>query len=119
MRLIDADALIEIFDIDKYERVRNEYQSGYNDGLFHAEVVADDQPTVDTDMSEYSDRLYKLAYERGKVEAVPVRHGKWEMKPDPYGFFDEIPVCSECGCTTKMREKTKYCPNCGARMDEE
>ena len=48
--------------------------------------------------------------------AEPVRHGKWEMKPDPYGFFDEIPVCSECGCTTKMREKTKYCPNCGADM---
>ena len=53
------------------------------------------------------------------VDAVPVRHGKWEMKPDPYGFFDEIPVCTECGCTTKMREKTKYCPHCGARMDEE
>ena len=48
--------------------------------------------------------------------AVPVRHGKWEMKPDPFGFFDEVPVCSECGCTTKMREKTKYCPNCGADM---
>ena len=51
MRLIDADALIEIFDKDEYERVRNEYQSGYNDGLLHAEVVADDladnMPTVD------------------------------------------------------------------------
>ena len=43
---------------------------------------------------------------------------KWEMKPDPFGFFDDIPVCSECGCTTKMREKTKYCPNCGAKMDK-
>lgn len=42
--------------------------------------------------------------------------GRWEMKPDPYGFFDEIPVCSECGCTTKWREKYLYCPNCGARM---
>ena len=51
--------------------------------------------------------------------AEPVKHGKWEMKPDLFGFFDEIPVCSKCGCTTKMREKTKYCPNCGARMDEE
>ena len=53
------------------------------------------------------------------IDAEPVKHGKWEMKPDPFGFFDEIPVCSECGCTTKMREKTKYCPHCGARMDEE
>ena len=50
------------------------------------------------------------------VDAVPVRPGEWEMKPDPFGFFHDIPVCSRCGCTTKMREKTKYCPNCGARM---
>ena len=54
-----------------------------------------------------------------ELKAEPVRHGKWEMKPDPFGFFDEILVCSECGCITKMREKTKYCPNCGSRMDEE
>lgn len=44
--------------------------------------------------------------------------GEWLMLPDPYGFFDEIPVCSECGCTTKMREKYKYCPNCGVKMKE-
>lgn len=43
--------------------------------------------------------------------------GKWMKKPDPYGFFDEIPVCSECGCTTKMREEYKYCPSCGAQME--
>ena len=42
--------------------------------------------------------------------------GRWEMKPDPYGFFEEIPVCSECGCTTEMRKTYKYCPNCGADM---
>ena len=50
------------------------------------------------------------------VDAVPVRHGRWEMKSDPYGFFDEIPVCSECGCTTRLREVYKFCPNCGADM---
>ena len=53
------------------------------------------------------------------IDAVPVRHGKWEMKPDPFGFFHDIPVCSECGRTTKMREKTLYCPHCGARMVED
>ena len=57
------------------------------------------------------------------IEKAPtiklVRHGRWEQKPDPYGFFDEIPVCSECGCTTKMRETYRYCPRCGAKMDME
>ena len=43
--------------------------------------------------------------------------GKWIMNTDPYGFFDEIPVCSECGHTTKMRETYNFCPNCGARME--
>lgn len=67
------------------------------------------------DINDFDEKLKSMP----TVDAVPVRHGKWEMKPDPYGFFDEIPVCTECGCTTKMREKTKYCPHCGARMDEE
>lgn len=51
-------------------------------------------------------------------DVAPVRHGRWEMKPDPFGFFDEIPVCSECGCITKMRDKPAYCPHCKAKMDQ-
>jgi len=53
------------------------------------------------------------------VDAVPVMHGKWNMKKDPFGYFGDIPVCSECDCTSMMRIKTKYCPHCGARMDKE
>ena len=45
------------------------------------------------------------------------KNGRWKMKPDPFGFFGEIPVCSECGYTTKMRDKTKFCPHCGAQME--
>lgn len=62
--------------------------------------------------SELHDMIEELPFEE------PVWHGKWEMKPDPFGFFEDIPVCSECGSATKMREKTKYCPNCGAKMDK-
>lgn len=53
------------------------------------------------------------------IEADPVKRGRWIRKPDPYGFFADIPVCSECGCTTKMRETYRFCPNCGARMEAE
>lgn len=69
MRLIDADALIEIFDKDEYERVRNEYQSGYNDGLLHAEVVADDQPTVDAvPVIRCKDCAYYRPYSDGRYD---------------------------------------------------
>ena len=52
-----------------------------------------------------------------RPSAQPERKkGRWEIKPDPYGFFEQIPVCSECGCTTKMRDKPNFCPNCGADM---
>lgn len=50
------------------------------------------------------------------ADAVERKVGEWEQKEDPYGFFDTIPVCSICGCTTKMRETYHYCPNCGAEM---
>lgn len=93
MRLIDADKLEE-YKVDCCVSL-TEWQEGWNDAI---DTVMGETPTVDTE---------------------PVRYGKWIMKSDPYGFFDEIPVCSECGCTTKMREKTKFCPNCGAKMDEE
>lgn len=47
MRTINVDALIEKFEKDKFDRCRDDYQSGYNDGMLHAEVVADNFPTVD------------------------------------------------------------------------
>lgn len=55
----------------------------------------------------------KTQYEADSKE----RLGRWEMKEDPYGFFDTIPVCSACGCTPKYRVKSAYCPNCGAKME--
>lgn len=53
------------------------------------------------------------------ADVRPVKRGEWMRKPDPYGFFEDIPVCSECGCTTKMREEYNFCPNCGADMRPE
>ena len=44
------------------------------------------------------------------ADVAPVRHGRWiEKAPHPY--------CSEC--FVECRDKTPYCPNCGARMDKE
>lgn len=49
------------------------------------------------------------------VDAVPVKHGRWELvdeaEPRRYG-------CSKCSCLS-WYGTYKYCPNCGARMDGE
>lgn len=55
------------------------------------------------------------------VDAVPVRHGKWIYGND---FHWYTASCSECGYQRRTDIKAanwnawKYCPMCGARMDE-
>ena len=93
MRLIDADALaMAIVDAGQASK---RYKIGDFWELRYTEIkeVMDEQPTVD---------------------AVPVRHGKWITKSTGGEFFD---CCSECGYV-EWDAPNKYCPNCGARMDD-
>ena len=83
MRLIDADALMR------------EYQDRVCLGVYCSECPM-------TDKTDGTCIIERWIYSQPTID--PIKHGKWEMKEDPYGFFSEIPVCSECGCTTKMRE---------------
>lgn len=53
------------------------------------------------------------------ADVVERKRGEWKRRPDPYGWFETIPVCSICGCTTKWRETYMFCPNCGADMIED
>lgn len=48
------------------------------------------------------------------ADVVEIRHGHWESL---YWAFDYY-RCSECGFEQKL-EEFPYCPNCGAKMDEE
>lgn len=66
-------------------------------------------PPADIDLSEFSDKLWAAAYERGKAEAV--RHGHWIYTPTNILGY----VCSECG---KAMCRFNFCPHCGALMDE-
>lgn len=56
----------------------------------------------------------------GIIESVtaadvrPERHGEWKINPDGY-----YPYCTECGEEPQGGEMTKWCPNCGAKMDGE
>lgn len=55
------------------------------------------------------------------ADVVPVRHGRWEMR----GGKRYCTSCGERACVTRDSEDfwytigTPYCPNCGAKMDEE
>lgn len=49
------------------------------------------------------------------TDVAPVRHGRW-LCGDYYDIGD---VCSECDWDSQMTHPSyRYCPNCGARMDE-
>lgn len=47
------------------------------------------------------------------IDAVPVVHGRWLPVDEKNDAFD----CSECDIMVQKR--LNYCPNCGAKMDEE
>ena len=96
-------------------------------------------PPAQVDLSEYSDKLWKSAYERGKAEAqdkcthehFPLQYnyvsddcdisecpwrtvrkqGHWIISSDGY-----YPYCSECKVEPKSGEMTDFCPFCGADM---
>ena len=75
-------------------------------------------PTAD--LSEYCDKLWKTAYERGKAEAHP-KKGKWIaerlMTTSAYNNY-QVLRCSICGHSEVWQMGRNYCPNCGARMEE-
>ena len=50
------------------------------------------------------------------ADVAPVRHGKW--KPTEYPIMSECEDCSECGYRTVYGHGFKFCPNCGAKMDQ-
>lgn len=70
--------------------------------------------------AEY-DNNYRLIIPVEAIKAIPaadvapVVHGRWL-----YGdYYDIGDVCSECDWDSQMTYPSyRYCPNCGARMDE-
>lgn len=46
------------------------------------------------------------------ADVQPVIHSKWEISSDGY-----YPYCKKCNARPENGKMTKYCPNCGAKMD--
>lgn len=83
-------------------------------------------------MAEYVSKstLYALCGQRGitylhvsdidnmpAADVAPVVHGTWLLRHIGHGHYWE---CSVCHATPiYVTNNTNYCPNCGAKMDEE
>lgn len=150
MRLIDADALKEFINEVCFsaEWVKYRVDNGSKGQIECILTYIDNAPTVDTtcpncdsgyaqgysdgylkgkeerpidDLSEYSDKLWQKAYERGKAEARP--QGEWishirsiECSVCKCKFFadDENENCQDYEPCTDF--DFNFCPNCGADM---
>ena len=71
-------------------------------------------PAVDAEKVCEQMGLVKEAMDMAKAYLRPVRHGRWIISSDGY-----YPYCWDCKARPKGGNMTKYCPNCGAKMDWE
>lgn len=57
------------------------------------------------------------------ADVAPVVHGTWEERDDGWGgTYYHCSACGEDWCTiegTPVENSMKYCPHCGAKMDQE
>ena len=75
------------------------------------------------DGEELSKELMKAINHAPTIDAVPVKHGRWEYSEN---IYDESTwACSICKEPWTLIDGTPkendmmYCPNCGAKMDLE
>lgn len=60
----------------------------------------------------YKEEAEKLLEGDNVAEFQFVSHAKWEISSDGY-----YPYCKKCNARPENGKMTKYCPNCGAKMD--
>lgn len=80
---------------------------------WRAEAILVDVPSIDApeDFGRYSERLWQIAYERGKADRP---QGKWiTIRQCSHG---KIERCSRCGKKYRVLYKWNFCPHCGAHM---
>ena len=92
--LISRKALLEYVKTLEGNSSNKVYKKAMNDMLFYyIPQIINDIPAVD---------------------AKDVVHAKWEINSDGY-----YPYCSHCKNEPENGKMTKWCPECGARMDKE
>lgn len=90
-----------------------------------AAIEAFDDERVDRNYGDVSpESVIRVIESIPAVDAVPVVHGRWSekrwMTDDDWGVINHRAiVCSACKGEIAEGEQTRYCPNCGAKMDGE
>ena len=85
---------------------------------------------LDTKPYKLSGQFEKLICNIPAADVAPVKHGKWFWNPNGMDWGLGAWECSECACRNNnlpmnskmnplMFSGSKYCPNCGAKMDLE
>lgn len=64
----------------------------------------------------FADGVYCILENFPDADVAPVAHGRWEPIINAYGELEGW-ICKRCGTETK--QKSNYCPSCGAKMDLE
>jgi len=109
-RLIDADALVnKLIAIARKFKMEKKSSLGVRYHQFGAV-----QCTAQNIIEHINNGTFPI------IEAEPVRYGRWVDPEDDNGGTEWH--CSECGFTVKTlisRPRYRFCPNCGARMDED
>lgn len=112
MPTVDVESLIA-----KHEDIG--YEKGYRDGYAEALEVTDDAEPTEEQVKEYcrkrglvivtSDLFNEM---KARWSAEPVRHGHW------LSIGNTALAACQCGYITDRYKTYRYCPNCGAKMDE-
>lgn len=102
-RYIDADKLPELFGIE-YKKTRRLIEGG------------EDQ--LDNLAEGFTEATRVIRFVAETEDVAPVVHAHW-IDVDANDPFLLHGKCSHCGYEQWIRNDLRFCPGCGARMDEE
>lgn len=75
-------------------------------------------PYEENDFSQQMDVILAIVDAQPTADVVEVRHGRWEHTHTSESYFNECWRCSACGFDDTEGFGFKFCPNCGAKMDQ-
>ena len=98
----------------KFVNLEAAYDQGTLTDWYISSVGSEPPVWTDEHIEELLNDFYVIPKDTPAADVAPVIHGHWIICSDGY-----YPYCSVCKREPKGREMTKFCGECGAKMDEE